>query len=144
MELVVDDDQVRLWADLKFLYQLPHRYAAQVHERLGLCQDNVFLPDDSLRRERPTLPVFNFDFQLVGEAIDGQKAQVVRRELIFDSRIAEANDQLHAFSVSACKLSSLARPDGRGRPSPHGPCKSPDALTSFLLSQASWAHTLSL
>src|SRR5262249_20473281 len=70
--------------------------------------------------QRPALPIANLDFVIIGDAIQRQKTQIVRRELIFNSRIAKPYDQLHACSNPSEKSSSFARGDGRGRPSAHG------------------------
>src|SRR5437763_6023052 len=40
----------------------------------------------------------------VGDAIDGQEPQIVRRELVLDSRIAETDNQLHSYFLPSAFL----------------------------------------
>src|SRR3954453_16072048 len=40
----------------------------------------------------------------VGDTIDGQEPEIVRRELILDSRIAEADNQLHSYFLPSAFL----------------------------------------
>jgi hypothetical protein len=46
------------------------------------------------------LPVSDFQLVIVGNAVNREKAQIVRRELILDSRIAKSDYQLHAGSAA--------------------------------------------
>src|SRR5579872_6615507 len=96
IQLVLNHDQVRLRSRLVLAEQLPHREAAQIHERLGLGQQYHLIGDYSPRRQRPALPIPHFHTQIAGDPIDRQKSQVMRRELILDSGIAETNNQFHA------------------------------------------------
>src|SRR6185437_14223103 len=64
-------------------------------ERFGLGQHHRLGTNRCSRGQRPTVSVSNFDLQIVSQTIDGEKAQIVRRELIFDSRIAKSNNQFH-------------------------------------------------
>jgi len=48
--------------------------------------------------------ISNFDSEIVREAIDREESEVMRRELVFDSRVAQTDDQFHADSLSASGL----------------------------------------
>src|SRR5207244_10335765 len=48
------------------------------------------------RRQRPALTISDFHAQVSRDSINRQEAQVMRRELVFDTRIAETDDQFHA------------------------------------------------
>src|SRR6266581_1679504 len=99
VKFVLNDDQVCLGPDLQPLHQVPHRTATQIHERFGLCQDHRFGADCCSRRQRPALPVSHVHIQVFSQLINGEKTQIVRRQLVFPSRIAKSNNQLHAVSL---------------------------------------------
>jgi hypothetical protein len=42
------------------------------------------------------LPVSDFDPEIVGDPIDRQESEIVRRELVLDSGVAQTDDQFHA------------------------------------------------
>src|SRR5437763_1772432 len=46
----------------------------------------------------------NVDLTPFGEAVDRQEAEIVRRELVFDSGIAQTDDQLHSFFLPSAFL----------------------------------------
>src|SRR5262249_44174823 len=95
VQLVVNHQQVLLRINFVFLHQLQYGQASEVHICLRLGQQHFFLADPGPRRERLTVPVINHHSALIGNAIDGEKTYIVRRELVFDSRIAKTNEQFH-------------------------------------------------
>src|ERR1700730_12163446 len=96
IQFVLNHDQVRFWLQFVLRDQLPDRQPTQVHESFGLGQQHCLVPNLHSCRQRPALPVPDLNATLAGDAIYRQKAQVMRRELILDTWIAEANDQFHA------------------------------------------------
>ncbi len=96
IQLVLNYDQVRFRLGLVFLYELPHRDATQVHERFRLGQQHRLIRDHGPHRQRPALPVSYIQPQASRDSINRQKAQVMRRELVLDTRISESDDQFHA------------------------------------------------
>src|SRR5581483_4707292 len=101
IQLVLNHNQVRLRTRLVLPDQLSYRQPAQIHERLGLRQQHHLVREHRSCRERPALPVPDFHAQVLRDSINRQKPQVMRRELIFDSGIAETNNQFHARSESS-------------------------------------------
>src|SRR5581483_3368152 len=101
IQLVVNDDQILRRIGLILLEQFPHSHAAQVHVGLWLRQQNLLLLHYGAGSERSAIPVSDFHAGVVRQAINRQKAQVVGRELVFDSRIAQANDQFHEYWLLA-------------------------------------------
>src|SRR5208337_3406978 len=55
----------------------------------------------------PALAVAHPYRVLLGDAVHRQKSHVVRRELVFDSGIAQTDDQLHARSFAKVALAFL-------------------------------------
>src|SRR4029077_374039 len=108
IQLVLNYNQVRLRRRLVLPQQLPHREPAQIHERLWFGQQHHLIGDHGPRRQGPTLPVSHFHPKITGDPIDRQKTQVMRRELILDSGIAETNDQFHAESASSVHVGTAA------------------------------------
>jgi hypothetical protein len=47
------------------------------------------------------LAIPDFDPQAVGDPIDRQEPEIVRRELVLDSWVAQTDDQFHADSLFA-------------------------------------------
>src|SRR6267154_3985274 len=82
--------------NLIFRNQLPDRQTTQVHEGFGLGQQQLFFTNLHSRRQSPAPSVPDFNPTLAGNAIHGQKAQIMRRELVLDARIAETDYQFHA------------------------------------------------
>src|SRR5579885_1439216 len=120
VQLVVNHDQVRLRTQLIFVQQLLYGDAAQVHERIGFGQQDGLVPDLRPAREGAALMVPHFHRVIACDAVDGEKPEVMRRELILDSRIAQSNDQFHALSLAArSSRPQILRspPVDRGRPS---------------------------
>ena len=139
-------------------HQFTNRHTAQVHEGFGLGQQNLFAINFRPSRQRTALAISHFHAAIVGDAINGQKSQIVRRELVFHTRIAQPDNQFHAASIRLAisstwgqppRLSSRAKLDScepstrnhvelrsTGRvedPSPHSRCHRP--ATSFLSSR---------
>src|SRR6202142_271644 len=85
--------------------EFTNRHAAQVHESLGLGQQNLLAPDFRTCRKRAALTISYFHAAVVRNAVNGQKAQVVWRELVFDTRIAQPDNQFHAASIRPAPLS---------------------------------------
>src|SRR5208282_2003592 len=96
--------------------QLPNRDPAQVHESLRLGQKHRFIPDPGSGRQRAALPVTNLDSTLVRNPINCKKAEVMRRELILDARIAETDDQFHALPSPKTSRAMLGRTGEGDRP----------------------------
>ena len=96
IQLVLNHDQVRLRIHFVLPDQFPDRQTTQVHVGLGLRQQHRDTLDLCPRRNRPALPVPYFNPQVARNAINRQEAQVMRRELILDTGIAETDDQFHA------------------------------------------------
>src|SRR5215470_19541822 len=95
-QLVVQNHQVAFRVGLELMNQSLYREAAEIHVRLGLGQN--YFPTchaDGCRRCLTTA-IHNLHAVIVGDAIYSKKTRIVRRELIFDSRIAETDDQKHA------------------------------------------------
>src|SRR6476660_7448226 len=79
-------------------HQFTNRHAAQVHEGLWFRQQDLLVADFCPRRERMTLAISYFHAAVVRDAVNGEKAQIVRRELVFNARIAQPDNQFHARS----------------------------------------------
>ena len=62
----------------------------------GLASRTCSSADRRPRRKRTALAISHFHAAVVGDAINREKAQIVRRELVFDSRIAQPDNQFHA------------------------------------------------
>ena len=43
-----------------------------------------------------TLAISYFHAAVIGDAVDGEETQIVRRELVLDARIAQPDNQFHA------------------------------------------------
>src|SRR5215469_6879256 len=114
VQFVVNHQQIGLSFQPMRLKQLANREPAQIHVRLGLGQEHGIVGDRDPAGERPAVPVSHLYPEIAGDAIHRQEAEIVRRELIFDSGIAQSNDQFHARSQAATTPGS-ARPDRRKR-----------------------------
>src|SRR6185437_705671 len=112
VQFVIDDDQVLFRIGFILSHQLQHRHAAQVHVGLRLGQKDLFIPQPASAGERLAVPVVDRHAALLGDPVNRQKADVVRRELILDTGIAQPDDQLHAAYFFA----------GAGSPSPWASC----------------------
>src|SRR5260370_17187885 len=112
VQFVLNYDQVRLRVGFVLGDQRPDRIPAPVHEGLGLGQQHRLIPYHRPRRERPALPVSHFHPEIVRHAVYGKKAQVMRRRLVFDTRIAETDDEFHA--AIPCGDSRPGCPAGQG------------------------------
>src|SRR5258708_4009173 len=97
VQLVINHEQILLRVGLVFPGQFQHRHAAQVHEGLRFGQQQLFVAEARPGRQCLAVPVIDRHATLRGQPVDQQKADVVRRKLVFDTRIAKTNDQLHAF-----------------------------------------------
>ena len=96
IQFVLHNDQVRFRLQVVLRHKFANRQTAQVHESLRLRQQNRLIPNLYSRRQRPALPVPDFHSALTGDAIDDQKADVMRSELILHAWIAKTDDQFHA------------------------------------------------
>ena len=79
-----------------FRHQLPHRKPTQVHVGFRLRQNHRLAGNRRPSRQRPALAIPDFNPQVVGDPIDRQEPEIVRRELVLDSGIAQTDDQFHA------------------------------------------------
>src|SRR6185437_1723746 len=73
------------------------------HVGLRLYQQDFIFSDPASAGERLTVPVVHHRASIFGQPVNRQKTDVVRRELILDTGIAQTDDQLHAayFSFAA-------------------------------------------
>src|SRR5436305_13769570 len=78
------------------------------------------------------MPVFHRDAALISNAVNGHEAHVVRRVLVFDSRIAQANDQFHAFRLLAPDCGPVRERRMSISPNPNQPNLATTTATSFL------------
>ena len=99
IQFVVNHNQVGFRPDLMLGHQFTNRHAAQVHEGLWLGQQHLLRADHRPRRQRTTLAISHFHAAVIGDAVNGEKAQIVRRELVFHARIAQPDNQFHACSI---------------------------------------------
>ena len=97
-------------------YQFTNRDAAQVHESFGLGQQNLLAINFSPGRQRAALAISDFNAAIVSDTINGQKSQIVRRELVFNSRIAQPDNQFHAASIHSAPLPDHVRTAAPGCP----------------------------
>src|SRR5437588_11876864 len=97
IQLVVNHDQAIRRIDFEILDQLAHRETAQVHEGLWLCQQDFVSCKLHLGSCRLAPAAGDVDFASLCDAVDGQKAEIVRRELVLDARIAETDNQFHSY-----------------------------------------------
>ena len=88
IKLVVNHNQVPAHIDLMFRYQFHHRKPTQVHVGFRLGQDRRFTGDGCPRGQRSALAIPNFNPKAVGDSIDRQEPEIMRRELVLDSRVA--------------------------------------------------------
>src|SRR5262249_53898086 len=66
-------------------------------------QRNLFISDSAPCRKRLAGAIINYHAALLSNAVHRQKADIVGRKLVFDTRVSQPNDQLHRpyfFSVS--------------------------------------------
>ena len=68
----------------------------QVHERLRLSQKHRLIRNEGPRCQSPALPISNIHAQARSDSINRQETQVMWRELILDTGIAQPNNQFHA------------------------------------------------
>jgi hypothetical protein len=52
------------------------------------------------RRQGLAVPILDLDPPAFGQPVNGQEPEVMGRELVFDARIAEPDDQFHALPVT--------------------------------------------
>jgi hypothetical protein len=78
------------------IHQLTNRHTTQVHEGLWFSQQDLLVADRRPGRERMALTIPYFYAAVICEAVDGEEAQIVRRELVFNPRIAQPDNQFHA------------------------------------------------
>src|SRR5947209_2733301 len=108
VQFVINHDQVLLRIHLVLPRELLHRQSAQVHIRFRLGQQNFFFANPGPRSERLAVPVVYGHAALFGNPVNSQKADIVRRELVFDTGIAQPDDQLHASYFLASAGSSVS------------------------------------
>ena len=97
VELVVNHKQVPLHIHLMFHHQFPHRKPTQVHVGFRFCQNHRRTRNRCPRRQRAALAIPDFNPKPVGDPIDRQKPEIVRRELVLDSGVAQTDNQFHAI-----------------------------------------------
>src|SRR5437764_957780 len=90
VQFIVNHNQIRFRLKLKFPEQASYCRTTQVHIRFGLGKYNLLVTYRHPCSEGPTLPIP--DLKIICKPINGQEAQIMRRELIFDTRIAKPND----------------------------------------------------
>ena len=71
-----------------FRHQFPHRKPTQVHVGFRLGQDHRLSGNRCPRCQRPALAIPDFNPKPIGDPIDRQEPEIVRRELVLDSRVA--------------------------------------------------------
>ena len=96
VKLVVNHNQVPRHIDLMFRHQFPHRKPTEVHVGFRFRQDRRLTGDCRPRGQRAALAIPDFDPEAVGDPIDRQEPEIVRRELVLDSGVAQTDDQFHA------------------------------------------------
>src|SRR3981189_1213317 len=109
VELVVNHNQVPRHIDLMFRHQFPHRKPTQVHVGFRFGQDRLLTGDRCPRGQRAALAIPDFEPESIGDPINRQEPEIVRRELVLDSRIAQTDDQFHAISSWLLSCWPLAR-----------------------------------
>src|ERR1700733_11566702 len=98
IQLVIQHEQIAARINVKLVHQRRDRKTAEVHEGLRLGQNHSTSGDLNLCRERPAGAVGHHCTAIIGDPVYSKKTRIVRRELVFDSRIAETDDQQHARS----------------------------------------------
>src|SRR5437879_4449603 len=125
VQLVIDHNQISYRVQLVLRKQRAYREATQVHVGLRLGQKNLFCSDRGPCCKRPALAIPDLDPAIVRDTIDSEKTQIVRRELVFDSGIAQPDDQFHTLSTSRVLIAKLRSTpsdlvtDTAARPRPH-------------------------
>src|SRR4029079_13378903 len=99
-----DDDQIARDIELAALHllakQIAHRVPAQVHERLRFGQQDIVPCQLCRSRHRLVAAIADRDAEVRGDLIERQEPHVVRRLLVLRTRIAEPDDQLHAYFLA--------------------------------------------
>src|SRR5262245_8957207 len=103
---VVTDDEDIPDIQLVEVRRRPDRPAAQVHERLGLHQEDLLGPLDRLRHLRFKLRPPAADAGGRGQVIDDGIADVVPCPVVFQPGVAQAHDQLHGVRPGGYSSSS--------------------------------------
>src|SRR5580698_4216160 len=99
-QLVVEDDEVLVF-ELKLIEQGHDRKPAQVHEGLGLGEQDVVSCKLCPSGLGLAPPVGDRNVGESGDAIDGHEACVVRRVQVFEAGIAETDDELHCYFLAS-------------------------------------------
>ena len=79
--------------------QLPHRDAAEIHERLGLGQEHFLPGEPAAADERFGLRPLHANRTAIRQLIHGEKSEVVRRPLVFRAGIPKPHDKPHTSAV---------------------------------------------
>src|SRR5712692_10746313 len=92
--LIPDHEQI---VEIQFTpsQQVSHGNAAEIHVRLRLRQDHLFLADLSPAHQRLALRPLHANPAAIRKLIDSHKTQVVRRPLILRIRIPKSDNQPH-------------------------------------------------
>ena len=98
LHLIHHDEKILGRAPEWTAHVIPERLPAQIHERFRLGQDYWLPRDLGTCGQRAALAVPDFHSKVVGDPIDRQKTEVMRRELILDSRISQTDNQFHEVS----------------------------------------------
>src|SRR6202012_1116480 len=93
-QLVVEDDEVLVF-ELQLVEQGHDRKPAQVHEGLGLGEQDVVSCKPCTSGLGLASPVGDRNVADSGDAIDGHETCVVRRVQVFEAGVAETDDELH-------------------------------------------------
>src|SRR5436309_4070232 len=104
IQLVIHNDQITRRIHLKILNQLSHGEPAEVHESFGLGQQDLVSSELHLDGRRLASAARDIDLAALGDTIDGQKAKIVRRELVLDTGIAQTANQRHPHFLPSAFL----------------------------------------
>ena len=96
IQLVVDDEDVS-GRHFVVVGQWANGAAAVVHEGLGLDEDDRFVGDTAVARQRFILHLSHRNAVLRRQSINGHKPHVMPVLLIFSPRIAQANNHKTRF-----------------------------------------------
>src|SRR6266567_101113 len=93
--LLIPDHQQIVEIQLVLSQHVSHGNAAEIHVRLRLRQDHLFLADLSPAHQRLALRPLHANPAAIRKLIDSHKTQVVRRPLILRIRIPKSDNQPH-------------------------------------------------
>ena len=114
VDVVVDDDHVAQ-VDAVLLGEFLDRTPRDVHERLGLGQDEVLVGKADDRHLRATLVLPVGGAKVVGKQVDSEKPGIVPGSLILRARISKPDDHSsHSVSLLFLGLRADELRLGRG------------------------------